>query len=1512
MVVLGSVTALIIQLAGVAVPPARAATAAVSYTYDASGRLATVTTAAGTATYHYDAEGNVLSVSAPAAGPRRGSAVTRRPAAAGPAITSARPSVVAPGHIITIDGRDFAGSAIEDNVRVGALLARVITASATRLQVAAPPGTGGVVQVTTPGGTARGPRVTITEPRTPAPPTPGRDPRPLRAPAGVTAVSGLVEDNHGVLLPGVTITVASVNGKPEASTTTRADGQFLLAYLVHGRHQLIISASHVGGRDYGVYAEPVELPQGRTTVLPWVTYLTPLDLAHAVTIPTPATRALTVTTPKIPGLKIQIPKGTVITGRDGHAVTKVSITPLTVGRTAYPLAPGMQPGFFTLQPGDATISGPGVRIIYPNRTGQPSGTAIPLYINSPGWPGTGWWRYGTGHVTTNGKQIVPAAGDRWHKISLGGIPTDPPPPNGPPGPCGSPPPPPPSGGGGGGGGGGGSPPPGPPPCMGDPVSLATGLFVAQSTDLTLADVQGVALTRTFRQLDDTVRDFGIGMSSGLNFYIVLDSRGNFDLYLPSGGKIVYTPTGTTGQYKSKGSPTVFVGSTLTEATPDYDGPFTVHLTNGTVLSFGNPAYLTQATDRFGNSIDINRVDPFSSPNPGQIQTVTTADGRWMKFTYGNCVTASPSTACITQVQDNSGRTLSYGYDSRGRLTTMTDPAGGTTTYKWAACTSKRTCTELLSVTDPDGHVSTNAYDPATGRITGQTDGAGNTWSYAYITNSKGQITQADVTDPRGIKDDYSFDASGHISSITDAAGTAAAQTTTAVFSPTRGLLTSQTDPLGRTTSYTYDGLGNVTSVTELAGTSSAATWSLTYDLKYSRITSVTDPLGHTTTVAYDDTAQTETVTDAYGNQWVITLNNEGQPIQVTNPAGQITYLSYLYGELAAVVNPLGETASYYYDSVGQLLQATDPQGNATSYAWTPLSQLATQTSPLGAVTSYGYDPNGNLTTVTDANGHTTTFTYNADNKVTKMTDPLGNAYTYGYDPDQNLSSVTDAVGNKTTFAYDSFNNLTTAKYGISGTTQQTKIVYAYDAANRMTQAVQTPGGTYTLTYDGLNDILSQSSPAGTVSHTYNADGLPASLSVPNQAKVTYSYDNDNRLTKITQGTTTVTLGYDALSRPATVSLPDGIKATSTYDPANEVTAQTFKHGSTSVGTIHYSFTPDNQISSETGSLARASLPAAVTSNTYNADNELTSSGGTAYTYNKNGDLTSNGTSTYNWNAQNLLTGINGATAAAFTYSPFGQRATATIGGTATSYLYDGTAWNSNVVQEQSAGAPTANLLTGAPGPIFQFSTPGGTNSSLLTTPLGSTIALANTAGQLTTNYTYDPSGTVTASGATSANTFEFNGTQNQGTGLYLMGARYYYPATGTFISPDPLGCTVNSTDLYEYARGDPINVSDPTGMAPCSPLNATNRNNLNSMLTGLTAGVGSFATGIVTGVGVVLAGAAASGETIALGAAVGIVLGSTGALVAAVALGIGAAFFVGYLVGSLIEADISNSGSGCG
>jgi len=54
-------------------------------------------------------------------------------------------------------------------------------------------------------------------------------------------------------------------------------------------------------------------------------------------------------------------------------------------------------------------------------------------------------------------------------------------------------------------------------------------------------------------------------------------------------------------------------------------------------------------------------------------------------------------------------------------------------------------------------------------------------------------------------------------------------------------------------------------------------------------------------------------------------------------------------------------------------------------------------------------------------------------------------------------------------------------------------------------------------------------------------------------------------------------------------------------------------------------------------------------------------------------------------------------------------------------------------------------------------------------------------------------------------------TLNLRTPLMTMGARTYAPAAGRFLQPDP---QVSSTNAYEFADSDPVNVSDVSGALP--------------------------------------------------------------------------------------------------
>jgi RHS repeat-associated protein len=1389
-VVLGAVTAAAL-VAALSLAPANgaaAATATVSYTYDAAGRLATVTQTGGqTATYHYDAAGNVTSVTYGSSAALRLPGAPRR--APGPTISGVKPATTKPGGVIVIYGRGFSPRGNGDAVRVGALFAPVRQASASRLVVTAPPGTGGTVTVTTRGGQAAGGKVLIEEPHVNQPPAPGTNRHPLLATAGVTAVSGLVERPDGTPIAGVRLMVTAAHGGPiQARAVTDGTGRFLVSPLSGGAHQLVIDGNLTGGTRYGLYAEPVQLARGRTTVLPWITYLTPLDTAHAVNLPSPTTREVTVTDPHLPGLLVEIPPGTVIHDYYGKVVHQVSLTPLATGRTPFPWAPNMVPQYFSLQPGDASVSGPGIKVIYPNTSNQRPGATVPYLVESPDWPGTGWWAYGSGHVSADGRQVVPNAGTVYHRMLPGGFGT----------------------------GDNGCiliffcPPPGHPDQGGEPVDLGTGLFQYSQTDLSLPDVMGVTLSRTYRQAAGDIYDFGLGMSDSLNLYINADGSGNFDMFLPDGSFVTYTPTSTTGVYDAASSPTIYVGSTLTMGTSDPDGPFTVVLKNGTTMAFSNPAFLTKVTDRYGNSLTINRIDyTYTSNGGGRIESVTTSDGRWMQFTYGVCVPGSNPSYCVTSVEDNSGRTVTYSYDANGRLTTVVGADGGVTTYNWAKCMTAMTCTELDSISDANGNTTiSNTYD-ANGRVVAQTQADGGKWTYSYQLNSNNQVTQTDWTNPLGVSYSMAFNANGYPSGQTDGVGSQTTSSASSVYDPTTNLLTSQTDPLGRQTTYSYDGEGNLTKLSLLAGTAQAATYTFTYDPAYNRLASITDPLGHTTHITYNDSAGTETVTDALGHVTRVTLNKEGQPVSVTDPLGHTTYLSYLYGDLVAQADPLGQVTSVYYDSVGRPLDVTDPEGNMTSYTWTPLNEEASQTDPLGDVTTYGYDHDGNLTSVTDPNGHETTFGYDAMDDLKTQTDALGNVTTYGYDQIGDLVSRTDGNNSLTTYSYDNLDRLAQVNYGVNGTTSQSSVTYSYDAANRLVKAVDSVSGTYGFTYTGLNEVASAITPQGTTTYTYNVAGQRKTMTVPNQATVGYAYNADNQPVQITQGATTVKVGYNADSLPVSLTLPDGVTQTTGYNADLEPTAISYKDGGTQVGNLTYTYNPDSLVASLGGSLADAALPPQIASAVYNADDELTSQNGTSYTYDHDGNLTSDGTNSYTWNARGEMSGISGATTATFAYDPFGRQASSSVAGSTTSYLYDGP----QMVEELSGSTPAASFLTDGSGNVLQMTTSGG-SQSLLSDVIGSTAGLASATGQLQTTYTYDPAGQANVSGSASTNPFLFAGSQAKAAGLYSMGARNYDPGTGTFTSPDPVGFDAGSVNAYTYAAGDPVNFTNRTGLRP--------------------------------------------------------------------------------------------------
>jgi RHS repeat-associated protein len=306
---------------------------------------------------------------------------------------------------------------------------------------------------------------------------------------------------------------------------------------------------------------------------------------------------------------------------------------------------------------------------------------------------------------------------------------------------------------------------------------------------------------------------------------------------------------------------------------------------------------------------------------------------------------------------------------------------------------------------------------------------------------------------------------------------------------------------------------------------------------------------------------------------------------------------------------------------------------------------------------------------------------------------------------------------------------------------------------------------------------------------------------------TYSYDPVSRLLSVLHKLASTTL--------------DG--ATYTLDSAGNRTVRTPQPAGTAT---NYGYDNIYQLLSAQGGAASESntydavgnrLTSATGIYGYNTSNELTPSPTATYTYDNNGNtLTktdSTGTTQYTWDFDNWLTSVTmpgSSGSITFKYDPFGRRIqksfTQNSTTTTTNYLYDG----ANSLEEVDSGGNLLaryTLTQTIDEPLAMLRT--GTTSYYQADGLGSVTSLSNTAGAVAQTYTLDSFGNQTASSGSVINPFRYTGREfDSETNLYYYRARYYDPATGRFISEDPMFLDGNG---YAYVDNNPALKIDPTG-----------------------------------------------------------------------------------------------------
>lgn len=928
---------------------------------------------------------------------------------------------------------------------------------------------------------------------------------------------------------------------------------------------------------------------------------------------------------------------------------------------------------------------------------------------------------------------------------------------------------------------------------GDPVDLSTGIFTYAQTDLILPDILPITVGRSYQAKDTRGLAFGTGTADPLDLRLAwanpTASGSDLDLVTPEGGRIRFARNA--GQYLHTTTPTQFYKAYITPL-PQGQG-WEMTLINGSVYVFGAEFGLLAVRDRFGNQITVRRANgPY-----GRITHLRSPNGHWLAYSYD-------AEGRVQQVQDNGGRTVTYTYDANNHLWKVTNPLGYVTEYRY----QDNRLTEIWDTRTPSVRMLLNEYDPD-GRVQKQTQADGSIYQFSYTVNpATQQVTQTEVTNPRGTVTRTTFNANGYPLSETvgvdpPGPGEPTAQTVTSTRYAGTNLVETVTDDLGRQTRYTYDVWGNVKTVTTMNGTAAAAT------------TTIKDPLASANPALPASTAD---------------YNAAGQPTRVTTALNKTTQTDYANGEPVSVTDPLGRTTTAFRDSLGRLVIAVSPLGQISRTQYDALNRVTQVTNPLGHSTTYAYDPNGNLLSLTDALGHTTSWTYDAMNRAETQTAPpaapdQNRVSSAAYDPQGRWVRASDRNGNTTVSCFDRLGRLASTGYGTTGPDCGTSfsggtITWSYDGANRLTQALDSVNGTITRSYNDLARTASETTPQGTISYAFDAAGRRTSLAIAGQPAVTYCYDAAHRLTQLRQNvaadcssptTATVRLEYDDAGRRSSLTLPNGVRSVYGYDDASQLATLTYEQGTTTIGDLSYSYDKVGRRSQMAGSKARLGIPLVVSSISYNESNQLTQWGSATYSYDPNGNLLSNGLT---WDARNQL--ISGYGATEYRYDAFGRRTSKTIGDTTTQFLYDG----AQAVQEQSAsGTPTANYLAGPRLDEVFARTDSNGRRSLLVDALGSTLDELDDAGVSQMNYTYQAFGkTSPYPGLSSSSPLQYTGRERDG-GLYYYRGRYYEPILQRFISPDPLGFGGGDPNLYAYVGNSPTNATAPTGLIVDTLLN---------------------------------------------------------------------------------------------
>ena len=466
---------------------------------------------------------------------------------------------------------------------------------------------------------------------------------------------------------------------------------------------------------------------------------------------------------------------------------------------------------------------------------------------------------------------------------------------------------------------------------------------------------------------------------------------------------------------------------------------------------------------------------------------------------------------VETIKDISGRTLALTYSDKGLLEELVDGAGDAKakTFRFAYdATQGNKNVKLVKVTDPRGNATDLAY-------------------YTAPVDPKDKWKVRTITDRgRGVSSFSYVDPDGTAGSVVEASAVDAENKTTKYTMDGYGRPTKVVNAKNEVTELTWDADNKV--VAAKSDNGALTTW--TYDAKTGVPTSVRDPEANKNntpggTLGYQFgldgyTADLTSRTTPEGRRWAFGHDAKGNLVSVTDPKGTATPTAGDY-----------ET-TYTYDQHGQLLVATDANGNPTTYSdYDPVGYPRTTKDALNHSTITVYDVRGNVTSITDARGKTSTHTYDVFGRTLESRVPrdqnAGDIITYPapeYDGNDNVTKAIAANGAVSTAVYDALDQMV--------------------RANAPVDAAGAPARTATFAYDKVGNLLRETTPLGNLTPDN-----------PDDHTTRYAYDDIHQVISVVDATGgRSTFGYDNVGNNMVVVDP---RKNATPDPSDFTTKYTY-------------------------------------------------------------------------------------------------------------------------------------------------------------------------------------------------------------------------------------------------------------------------------------------------------------------------------------------------------------------